>query len=174
MSVGKHKGMGRYIPGDIDEALNLSTLAAGTLISVPFDNVVNERTLVSSIDAIYSLSGYTPATGDGPVMVGVAHSDYTDAEIQAVIDATLSWNEGDLIAQEVAKRKVRRIGIFDTPSDALATVSLNDGKKIKTKLNWIMTQGQTLRLWAMNMGSSALATTNPLVLAEGKANLWPK
>lgn len=166
--------MGRYIPGDVDEALNLSTLAAGTLISAVFDNTVNERTLISSVDAIYSLSGYTPAAGDGPIMVGLAHSDYSDAEIQAVIDATLSWNEGDLIAQEVAKRRVRRVGIFDTPADATQTVSLNDGKKIKTKLNWIMTQQQTLRLWAMNMGSSALATTNPLVLCEGKANLWPK
>ena len=166
--------MGRYIPGDIDETLLLPTLASRTLVSTPFDNVVNERTLVSSIIAAYSMTLFTGAADDGPIMVGVAHSDYTDAEIQAVIDATLSWNEGDLIAQEVAHRKVRRIGIFRNPATAAESTSLNDGRKIKTKLNWILLQGQTLRLWAFNMGGSALATTVPRIDMEGKANLWPR
>ncbi len=168
----KRKSMGKYIRGGINEELSLSTLAAQTLVSVVFDNVVNERTFVSSIDASYSLFNFTPASGDGPVLVGVAHSDYTDAEIQAVIDATLSWNEGDLIAQEIAHRKVRRIGIFEIPDDATDAVTLNEGRSIKTRLNWTLLQGQSLRMWAFNMGSSAFATTAPNVQAEGHANLW--
>ncbi len=167
--------MGRYLPGDIDETLNLSNLGARTLISTQFDNVVNERTFVSSIEAIWTLAEFTPLAQDGPILVGVAHSDYTDAEIQAVIDATASWNEGDLIAQEVSHRKVRKIGIFPSPSAAQSTESvvLNDGRKIKTKLNWILLQSQTLRVWAFNMGSSVL-TTGAHVDVQGKANLWPR
>ncbi len=107
-------------------------------------------------------------------MVGIAHSDYSDAEIQAVIDQTLSWNEGDKVGQEVAKRLVRRIGQFGQPGDSLAPVVLNDGKEIKTKLNWILLQGQTLKLWAYNLGTGAVATTTPIVTAQGHANLWPR
>ncbi len=166
--------MGKYIKGRIDEELNLGTLAAKVLVGVLFDESVNERTLVSSIVASYSLREFTPAAADGPIMIGVAHGDYSDSEIEAVIESTGSWNEGDKVSQEISKRLVRTIGIFDTPADALAAVTLNDGKPIKTKLNWILTVGDALRLWAYNMGSSALATTAPVVSAQGHANLWPR
>jgi len=166
--------MGKYLRGDVDEFAGLTTLGAKTLVSVTFDSVVNERTLVSSVDAIYGLSLLTPASGVGPIMVGLAHSDYSDAEIQAVIDATGSWNEGDLVAQEVGNRKVRRVGIFEIPDDALDAVVLNDGKSIKTKLNWMLLQGQSLKLWAFNTGANPVATTVPVVTCQGHANLWPR
>lgn len=175
MAKGKpRRKMGRYIRGTVDDEVNLGTLAGSTLVSALFGNVVNERTLVSSLVAAWSLVTVTPVAGVGPVMCGVAHSDYTDAEIEAVIEATGSWNEGDLVAQEIGRRKVRRIGIFDTPQAVEDAVSLNDGKAIKTKLNWILLQGQSLRLWAYNMGGSAFATTTPVVRAQGHANLFPK
>ncbi len=171
----RRRRMGKYLRGGIDENLGLSTLGAKTLISTPFDETVNERTLVSSVVASYSLAEFTPGNNDGPILVGLAHSDYTDAEIQAVIDQTLSWNEGDKVGQEVAKRLVRRIGQFPGPASvSTEAVVLNDGKPIKTKLNWILLQGQTLRLWAYNLGTSALATTSPIVTAQGHANLWPR
>ncbi len=171
---GRRRRMGRYIRGDVNEGMPLTTLAARTVVSADFDSVVNERTLVSSVIAIYTLAKFTKATDDGPIMVGLAHGDYSSAEIQAVLDATGSWNEGDLIAREVGNRKVRRIGVFDVPLDADEVSVLNDGKRIKTKLNWILLQGQTLKLWAFNMGTSAIATTAPVVHCEGHANLWPR
>ncbi len=166
--------MGRYIRGGVDETLTLSTLAAKTAISDGFDEVVNERTLVSSLVATYALAAFTKSTGDGPILVGVAHGDYTTAEIEEFVEMTDSWDEGNLVEQEIAKRKIRRIGIFDNPVDEAAVSVLNDGKPIKTKLNWILLQGQTLKVWAYNMGTSALATTSPLVLLEGHVNLFPK
>ncbi len=167
--------MGRYIRGNVDENLGLGTLGAGTAVSVSFDETVNERTLVSSLVASWSLSNWTPINDVGPIVVGVAHSDYTDAEIQAYLDNTGSWNEGDKIQQrEVGRRLIRRVGQFEIPDDAQSAVVLNDGKPIKTKLNWILLQGQTLRYWAMNQGTAAIATTNPDVRLQGHANLWPR
>lgn len=166
--------MSKYIKGNVDERLVLTTLAARTLQGVDFAETVNERTRVSSIRAAYSMDSFTQGTDDGPVMVGIAHSDYTDAEIEQVIEAVQSWNEGDKIAQEVGARLVRTIGIFENPSSATASVWLNDGKPIKTKLNWTLNQGQTLRLWAYNLGQSAFATTAPIVYIQGHANLWPR
>ncbi len=170
----RRRRMGRYLRGTVDETTLLGTLAGSTLISDIYDNVVNERTLVSSHIGTWTLSDLTPGAGVGPILVGIAHSDYTNAEIEEVIEATASWNEGDLLAQERAKRKVRRIGIFDTLDNAADSVVLNDGKPIKTKLNWILLQGQSLRFWAYNMGTGALATTDPRLQVQGHVNLFPR
>ncbi len=126
--------MGRYLKGIVDERVIATGLAARTLVSATFQSVVNEKTFVYSIFAAYAMDSFTKAVDDGPMMVGVAHSDYTDAEIEEVIENTGSWNEGDLINQEVGSRKVRIIGIFDNPATATELARLNDGKKIQTKL----------------------------------------
>ncbi len=164
----------RYIRGQVDDLTLGGTLAANTVVGTNMDETVNERTYVSSIVATWFLDQFTPLANAGPVMVGVAHSDYSDAEIEAFIETTGSWNETDQIAQEVGKRKIRIIGVFDTPIDALTTVVLNDGKPITTKLGWILTQTQTLKLWVYNVGVIAFATTNPNIRAEGHVNLWPQ
>ncbi len=165
--------MGKYIRGNIAENLALGTLAANTLISGITD-LVSERTLLSSVVASYSLGGATPLDNAGPVLVGLAHSDYTDAEIEAWVELQTGWAEGDLASREVANRKIRRIGIFDEPATAGLSVALNEGRVIKTKLNWILNSGQGLRLWAYNTGTAAFATTDPNVHMQGHANLWPR
>ncbi len=166
--------MGKYIRGVVDTSLTLTTLGAKSAAKANFDNVVNERTLVSSIVAAYSLRNFTQGSDDGPIMVGLAHSDYDVAEIEELIENTGSWDEGNMISQEIAKRKIRIVGIFDVPANALEVSVLNDGKPIKTKLNWSLLQSQTVALWSYNLGASALATTVPVVQIEGHANLWPR
>ncbi len=164
--------MGKYMKGGVEEILALGTLASRTLISDIFDNVVEEKTLVSSLVASWSLGQFTQAVNDGPITVGVAHSDYTDPEIETVLESTGSWKQGDLIQQEIGLRKVRIIGTFQQVDISLGNAVLNNGKPIKTKLNWLLMTGQSLRLWAYNGGASALATTDPSVKCIGHANLW--
>ncbi len=167
--------MGRYIKGNVQNTLDLGTLAAKTLISVQMGQTVEERTLISSIECTWSLADLTDAIGVGPIAFGVAHSDYTDAEIEQVLELTGTWKEGDLIAQEVAKRKVRRIGTFQSSvADSQGDSVVNDGKPIKTRLNWILTTGQTLSIWAYNEGDAAVATTDPDLTVLGHVNLFPK
>ncbi len=159
--------------GSVNESLALGTLAAQTLVSADFDETVLEKTLVSSIVSTWTISNWTGVSSNGPLLVGVAHSDYTDAEIEAVLESTGSWSEGDKVAQEVSKRLVRRIGVFRHPrQSSIQQVVLNDGKPIKTKLNWTLATGARLNLWAYNTGTAAFATTDPTVRAEGHANLW--
>ncbi len=163
----------RYLRGQANEAMGLGTLGGTTFVSVNYDESVNERTYVSSLIATHTLQNYTKGVDDGPIMVGVAHSDYTSAEIEEWVENIGSWNEGDLVNQEIAKRKIRRIGVFDSPDDATTAVVLNNGKPIRTKLGWILLQGQSLKQWAYNMGSSPLATSAPNYFIEGHVNLWP-
>jgi len=167
--------MGKYIRGTIDERMSLGTLGAGVAISQIFGQTVNEKTLVSSVVINWSMDQFTVGNDDGPILVGVAHSDYTDAEIEQYIENLGSWNEGDLTAtREVGKRLVRRVGVLRGASVVAEHDTLNDGKPVKTKLNWLLLQAQSLRLWAYNAGSSAIATTDPNIHALGHANLWPR
>ncbi len=169
---GKGRRMGRYIRGNVNEVLALTTLASLTAILAAFDDTVEERTLISSLVASWAIEGFAQATGDGPVMAGIAHSDYSVAEVEAWIENAQGWQEGDQVAREVGQRKVRVIGTFNNDGSA-AMMHLNDGKKIKTKLNWILNAGQTLSVWAYNLGSGAL-TTGGVVHVNGHANLWPR
>ncbi|MFQ0997901.1 hypothetical protein [Gilliamella sp. CG33] len=170
----RRRRMGRYIRGNIDLDLSLGTLASKTAV-LDATEVVTEKALVSSIVATYSLSNMTAAADVGPIEVGVAHSDYSLAEIEGYLERTVSWSEGDLISKEISSRKVRRVGVFDFPSPSgSGSYSLNDGKAIKTKLNWILTTGQGLNFWYYNQGTQALATTDPNGNIVGHANIWPR
>ncbi len=163
-----------YLRGNVDESLNLGTLATLTLVSVDFDESVNETTWLSSVKGSYTLDELTP--GQGPIFIGLAHSDYSDAEIEEWIETTQSWNAGDLVAKEVARRKIRRIGVFPAEGGALVTdtIALNGGRPITTKCGFLLQTGQTASLWAYNMGPANLSATVPIVRVQGHANLWPR
>lgn len=171
------KGRGKrrkYLRGSVEEELLLSTLAGKTVIKELFDQTVNERTWVSSVKATWSLSNLTEGFSEGPITVGIAHSDYNAGEIEAWLEATQSWNEGDLVAQEVARRRIRLVGTFDTPDQALGISTLNEGREITTKAGFMLLQGQTVAMWAYNSGSNALQTTSAELTVVGHANLWPR
>ncbi len=169
------RSMGKYIRGPIDETLALGTLAAADLISDDWDNLVGDTTLVSSVVCAWSLGNITAP--QGPILFGIAHGDYTDAEIEAWVEQVNGWNIGGLIEQEVSRRKIRMIGTFITGGVSAGTTDalpINDGKPVKTKLNWILITGQTLRIWAFNSGSNPIATTVPSLTVNGHVNLFPQ
>ncbi len=171
---GRGRKFRKYLRGSVDESLALTTLAAKTVAEQVFGDTVNERTFVSSVVLRWSLTAFTKSTGDGPIMCGISHSDYSAAEIEAWIENADSWDEGNLVQQEIAKRKIRMVGVFENPIDEADSVVLNYGKSIRTKCGWILNQGQSLNLWGYNMGTSPLATTAPVLQAFGHANLWPR
>ncbi len=179
MPMAKHGRKGRfrrYLRGAIDHKLQLSTLAAEVVIGSSIVDTLQEKAWMSSVKAVYSLNKWTAGADDGPIVVGVCHSDYTDAEIEEWIENLASWEENDLIGQEVAKRKIRQVGVFRTAFDdtGLANYVLNEGREIHTKCGWSLSTGQTVKFWAYNSGGSPLAGTNPAFRINGHANLWPQ
>lgn len=169
--TGKRRTFRPYLKGQIELDIGLGTLAADTLILEPAGDTVDEQAWLSSVKALYSLSDYTPATGDGPVIVGLAHSDYSAAEIEEWIEQTQSWSRFDLIGQEIAKRKIRRIGQWELNTPVADTVVLNDGKPLTTKCGWMLGTGQTVEFWVYNAGTAL--TTGAVAGIRGHANLWP-
>ncbi len=169
----KGKSMKGYMKGNVDEVLQLGTLAATTLISTNFDESVNEKYLISSLVATYALNGMV--AGQGPILFGVAHSDYTSAEIEAVIENTGSWDAGNKVQQEIGKRLVRIIGtMVGEGGTGTNDVKWNKGQPVKTKLNWMLQTSDTLKLWAYNISDDALTTADPGLRCNGHANLWAR
>ena len=154
--------------------MDLGTLTARNVVPQNFGSTVNERTFVSSVKATWTLAAWTGLEDRGPIEVGLAHSDYSTAEILEFLTQSGSWNETDLISQEIGRRKIRRIGIFEGPEGPGFSEVLNEGRPIHTKCGWILNQGQTLKMWAFNTGSVAVGGTDPKVTIVGHANLWPK
>ncbi len=154
-----------YLKGNVDESLSLGTLASKTLVADTWDESPEEKTLISSIVCTWSIDKLT--SGQGPLIFGVAHSDYSDAEIEAVLENQASWDQGSKVEQEVAKRLVRQIGTFQATE-----IDFNDGEPMKTKLNWRLNSGDTLKMWVYNNSDDALSATVPVLHCNGHANLW--
>ncbi len=78
---------------------------------------------------------------------------------------------GNKIEQERANRLVRSIGIMGGSSDADTSLNFNDGQKVRTKLNWLLSIGDTINLWVRN-GSDTVYTTGTGLAVLGE--LWVK
>lgn len=164
----------RYIRGNIDLKIDVGTLAAQALAAQVNGDVVVDNTWLSSIVASYSLGQITAGAGVGPLVFGLAHSDYSAAEIEAFIENADSWDVGDKIAQEVARRKIKIVGKFHIEGTENTVVVFDEGRQIKTKCNWMLEAGQTFDLFIYNQGESAFATTDGDLSMNGHANLFPQ
>lgn len=93
------------------------------------------------------------------IMVGYAHGDYTVTEIKEAIEIANSISVGDKIAQEKSNRLVRIVGTFSGHGSGVTTssVGLNDGRPIKTRLNWFIPIGKTFNIFAYNDTGVTLA-----------------
>jgi len=149
------------------EELALSTLGTGSVVAGNFDSSVDSKTFLISADLVVSLEGLT--AGEGPIVVGVAHADYTSTEIGEWFAGTGGWSDADLVAREVAKRKIREIGTFD---GIAAEEVLNDGKPIHVRLGFNIEDGQTLKMWAFNAGSTNPLTTGAVLEMNG--SVWAR
>ncbi len=125
-----------------------------------------------SVDCSYTWSDIA-ALIDDALEFGIAHSDYTAAEIEECLEASGSMDIGDKVAQEQANRLVRSIGTMSPEGDANVDggTKFDGGRRVKTKLNWLMSIGDTLTYWVRN-GSDTIYTTGSGLTILG--DLWIK
>lgn len=157
----------KLLKGETTTNLVLSTLADVTALAQNMGDTVKGRTFALSAELTWAIRSLT--VGEGPIAVGLAHSDYTSAEIEEYIENAGGWDEGDLVSQEISKRKIRHVGTF---SGEAAEEVLNDGEPIKTTLKFILNDATTLKVWAYNRSGAAL-TTGAIVNTIGHVWLRP-
>ncbi len=153
--------------GAVDISLALGTLGAAVVVSADPSDSVAERAICTSVEVVVGMRDHT--TGEGPLTVGWAHGDFSDAEIEEWLENSGSWDQGDQIGQEVARRKIGILGKF---SGDLDFDVLNDGKaiKVKTKKS-ILIAGDTISFWCFNEDVGAL-TTGTNITFTGHVNLF--
>ncbi len=156
----------------INTAVAAGALAAGDVIGGAVTASAVETYRLMSVDCSYNWSNIGAIIDDGATF-GLAHGDYTDAEIEECLEATGSIDLGDKLAQEKTNRLVRSIGTISN-SGALAAAggaSFADGRRVKTKLNWEFQTGKTLTLWIRNASATVWTTASSVTMA---GDIWIK
>ena len=150
----------------VDGLNTLGTLADGIVTNGTMLDASDEEYRVLSLSTIWTLRDFT--AGEGPIVVGYAHGDYSVTEVKECLDAQAAIARGDKIVNEQANRLVRIVGAFP---GILANESLNDGKPIRTRLNWHIPDGKTVVGFAWAKGGVANLTTGADVQTFGKATI---
>lgn len=150
----------------VTPALTLGTLAGATVQTGAVTGSADGAYRAISMEMTWSALGVAAQTG-GPVRVGYAHSDYSVTEIKEALEASNAISVGDKIVNEQANRLVRTVGTLLT---SVENTELNDGKPIKTRLNWLIPIGKAVNIFAYNDGS--VMVTGASVKANG--SMWVK
>ncbi len=146
---------------------DVGALAALDVASNVIINAASDTYRLISIIASYAWSG--KALVDDACSFGLAHSDYTAAEIEECLEAVTAIDLGDKVAQERANRLVREIGTFGSGPAVAGDggMMFNDGRRVKTRLNWLMSIGDQIQLWMRN-GSGVIYTTGSSITIDGE------
>lgn len=143
-------------------------LASLDVISSAMTAVATDTYRLITIKMSYAWNDTAAAIDDG-AQFGVSHSDYTDAEVEECLEASTAIDLGDKVAQERANRLVRQIGLFGGAATAAAGQQFNDGRPVKTKLNWKMGIGDQLNLWVRNSSGTVWSAGSALVF---NGSIW--
>ncbi len=154
----------------VAETIGITALAAGDVITGFLTNASTDPFRLVSVDLNYSVVNLGAAIDDGQEF-GLAHSDYTAAEVEECLESQASIDLGDKVAQEQANRLVRSIGRATGSGVTGGGRAFNDGKPMKTKLNWLLSTGDQLNVWIRN-GSGIVYTTGAAMSVQG--HVWVK
>ncbi len=149
----------------------LGALATKDVVVSAITSAVADKLRLISVNFSYTWVDIAAAV-DGGMEFGLCHSDYSAAEVEECLEAANSIDLGDKVTQEQANRLVRSIGSMSSVSAATGQEAVfNDGRKMKTRLNWLLSAGDTLNVWMRN-GSGIVYTTGSSIEIQGE--LWVK
>ncbi len=154
----------------VAQGFGVGALAALDVVSGAITDAATDPYRLVTADLAYKLVDLGAAIDDGQEF-GLAHSDYTAAEIEECLEAQTSIDLGNKLAQEQANRLVRTVGVLTGDAIASGGKFFMDGQPVKVKLNWRMSSGDTLNLWIRN-ASSIIWSSGAAMTALG--NLWIK
>lgn len=155
----------------VASAVAIGALAAFDVVGGDLMGASTNGYRVTSIKAAWNISDLGAAIDDGQEF-GIAHGDYSDTEIEEALEAAAAIDIGDQVEQEKANRKVRSLGFFTGAQVADGSLSYNEGRPVKTKLNWYIGIGDTIKMWVRN-GSDTVYTTGATLDVIGEMWVTP-
>ncbi len=160
----RRRGGKGFVAIPIDGTLNLLTLAGATTILVDaFPAALEEDFYAISMDLNAQIINLTAGEGD-PMTCGLAHGDYTAAQVEENLELTF-LGPGSKLEQERSRRLVRKAGIFLSEVVNHTTMRLfgkTGSGQVRTKLKFVIQNGKNLSIWVHNKSGSALTTGSSL------------
>lgn len=152
------------------DLVSLTTLAAVTAITGALTSGVSDDVRLSSVETSFQWDDAKGTGGgeneDGPLIVGLAHGDYTTTEIEEYMKALSAVDFGDKIAAERSRRLIRVCGVLSAMRPYLLMK--------KYKLNWTLSEGIGVNAFAYNASSGTALTTGSILSIVGHANMFLK
>ncbi len=149
---------------------SIGALASLDVIEFGITDLALSPMRVISADLAFALTDLAALIDDGQEF-GIAHSDYSAAEIEECLESTGQWNLSDKVSVERANRLVRTLGFFDGAPGTDGSKSHNNGKPVHIKLNWPIGVGMGIVIWVRN-GSDTVYTTGTNIAVNG--HFWIK
>lgn len=156
-----------FVAIPVSVKMSLSTLADETLLGATLLGATAEDLFVISCDLQWGLRGH--ATGEGPIEVGLAHGELSDAEVEEFVEVSF-LDPNNILAKERARRPVRRAGIFPGLSSEEVLPSIN-GNKVRTRVKFHIGE-HGLRAWAYNHSGAALAGSDVITIQGTIFGRW--
>ncbi len=158
----KHGRSRNFVAIPFTESLDLLTLADDTVkVSGILGGSLTEDLYIISIKAGWSLKA-AGAAGQGPYAVGFSHGDLSATEVKEALTAQ-PLGPNDIIANEKARRPVRRVGVFQ---GFHTEEFMNQGVDIKTTVKLTVNDGKDINIYVHNK-SGAVQTTGNLIQLTG-------
>lgn len=154
MAKRRRKYDRNFVAIPINVAQSLGTLGDDVVIKIGMQGAnLTEDLFIYSIEGTHTIRDAT--AGEGPLLVGFAHDDYSVSEIAEATDVgSTMLGPSDKIESERARRLVRKIGTFRGRE---AEETLNEGSPIKTRVKWTQQDGGDPSLFIQNRSNAALA-----------------
>ncbi len=154
-----------FVAIPVTAAIPLGTLGNDVVIKGSLLGTLLEDLFVISADLTWTLRDIT--IGETPIQVGIAHDDYTIAEILENLNVSM-LGPGTKIEQEQTRRLIRQVGMFIGTQATTGGISLNDGRPIRTKMKFVCQSGKDLAAWARNTSGVSNLATGAVVQIHGK------
>ncbi len=136
----------------VNGSQTVGALADDDVASSAMGTNVDGDIYITGVKLMWSMQAQT--VGQGPKIVGIAHPDLSEAEIEECLEASTSFSVNDRIAREQASRPVSVVGSF--PAIAVDEV-LNQGEPIWTRLGYHIAEGdKPFTIWCFNKSGSTM------------------
>ncbi len=150
--------------------ISLGTLASNTVVKQDAPLVLGEDFRMIKSEIFAALEGATAAAGDGPIVVGLANDELTVAEIAEAIQVDGPLDRNDRVAEEQAMRAV--FPLFQLEFAEQTAKNSWRYLPFENTIRWTFSNPEGWTLWAVNMGSSALATGGVIQLLNKFYGVW--
>ncbi len=161
----KRRRRGKFIAARVSGTMALGTLSIAIVIAQDLNTgAADNEYFAHSCDLVVGTRGFT--AGEGPILIGLAHSGYSVTEIKEALEAN-GTDFGSPTVMEQNNRMVRDHGLFPIIT---ATEIMNDGRPKRTKLRFRVEDGNDVVIFAYNQ-SGATLTTGGQIFWNGKVYL---